>query len=216
MKKTFLRCGSLLVAAFVLLGAVLLAAPVKASAAEASDVVTSWTLNSSLVPLPDWPNQTPLEWGSAFTGSGKLILSDGSVFDFDKFNLYYRTGSSGEFHFSLAFHGVNDSEENFTCFYEYEPSNSWLDGLQISTIEFNFNPSNDRLVSWLSLNATFQAPPPDPGPLVEVMTDLKEQNQLSQVLTQVVTMIPIGLGCWVGYKGLRKALALLQRILHQA
>lgn len=58
--------------------------------------------------------------------------------------------------------------------------------------------------------------PPPPGPLVEAMTQLKEQNQLSQVLTQVVTMIPIGLGCWVGYKGLRKGLDLLRRILHQA
>lgn len=59
-------------------------------------------------------------------------------------------------------------------------------------------------------------PLPEQGPLVEVMTDLQEQKQLSQVLSQVMNLLPVGLACGIGYLALRKALAILQRILETA
>ncbi len=196
MKKTFLRCGSLLVAAFVLFGAVFLAAPVKASAAENEYTVSGvWVLNENIT--------EPVFAFVPFTCNG--VSYDGFSY------------SSMAFLFGAEPVNNNTTFSDLIVVYYFVDPVGWKDS-SYRTIDFGFDDVvvSESFYDWLVANATFQAPLPGPGPLVEVMTDLQEQNQLSQVLTQVVTMIPIGLACWVGYKGLRKGLAMLAQKLHQA
>lgn len=214
MKKIFMRAGALLMAAIVLVGAVVGVAPIQASAAD--NVVSTWDLNSSLSRLPDWPNLATYQYKHLYSISGTVYLLNGDAVVFDQVDLdrYYYLNSKTYFYFSV--HRVGDSDDTWVDFYEYKEINAWLNDSQVSRVVFNSEPTGDNLISWLNLNATFQAPPPDPGPLVEVTQDLKEQNLLTQVLTGVLSIIPIGLACLVGYKGLRKALDLLRRMLHQA
>lgn len=58
----------------------------------------------------------------------------------------------------------------------------------------------------------YSAPLPPKPPLVAAT----EGANLGAVMTQVIAILPIGLGCLVGYLGLRKALAFCRRILSGA
>lgn len=75
-------------------------------------------------------------------------------------------------------------------------------GLKYTTVDI-FNLSGDVIT---------QAPLPPKPPLVAAT----EGANLGAVMSQVVAILPIGLGCLAGYLGLRKALAFCRRILSGA
>lgn len=52
--------------------------------------------------------------------------------------------------------------------------------------------------------------------LSAVLVTVVDQKTLEGALNQILLILPIGLGCLVGYLALRKALAVLQSLLHQA
>lgn len=191
MKKLFIRAGSFLLAAFLLMSAILVSAPVQVSATGEYTVIGTWVFNDSLT-FPVTNISASLNF---ICGDEDHILDSLTV-----------TSDS------LFFYG-----DNFTgSVYSY----GYWSQLFLCCQTINFGETeqvvSEEFYTWLNANATFQAPPPAPGPLVEAVTDLQDQKILEQVLVPILAILPIGLVCLVGYKGLRKALDLLRGILHQA
>jgi len=184
-----------MMAAFFLFAAFIMVAPIQAHAAEGYTVSGIWVFNEVLnLPSTDirqsvnfsLPNSS-VPYPDSFTS----LLVTNSGF------LYYGTSNIGP----------------------YSAANGWQTTYgDVQTFDFGVTSQtvSEEFYTWLNANATFQAPPPDPGPLVEVVTDLQDQKILEQVLVPILAILPIGLVCLVGYKGLRKALDLLRGILHQA
>ncbi len=185
----------MLAALFVFL-AVFTVAPVRVHAEEVTEEYTVsgvWSFNDVLS-LPseriDHVVNFTLPYSSFTYSFTKIILSSTNV------TYSYRNGSaSGSF-------GV------------YGSSGWSTPHSDVQTVDFGETEQvvSEEFYTWLNANATFQAPPPDPGPLVEATAKV----DLTAVLLPILTIIPIGLVCLVGYKGLRKGLDLLRRILHQA
>lgn len=210
MRKIFIRAGALLMAAFVLMSAIVTVVPMQVSAASLY----------SLEDLPAFPTEysSGLNYNSylcfvdgdgtptlfACTTSWSSTIWDGSALvvtatNSRNFGLYVLSGD--------AWYQQTKADATFNksfSLYNSDPS-SILQYTQVNVAK-NIYDSEGNLFF----------PPPPPGPLEEVMMDLQDQGVLDQVLMGVLQMIPIGLACWVGYKGLRKALALLQGILYKA
>ena len=194
MKNLFIRSGALVMAAFFLIAALTMVAPIQAHAADEYTISGIWVFNEVL-------DINPVANQSFYP----IAFSVNNV-------MYYGVKFG-----SQSFQGFTDSDYSHVFHLYNAGSGGWIES-EYKILDFGTTEQtvSTEFYTWLTANATFQAPPPDPGPLVEVMTDLQEQNQLTQVLMPLMTVIPIGLVCLVGYKGLRKALALLQGILQGA
>ena len=193
MKKLFIRSVAYMMAVLFLIAAFITVAPIKAHAAEEYTVSGVWVFNDTL----DFTN-----------------YSDLSSVDV---NAYF----SGTFTYNIVRLNFSPSNGHFMCITDSGSSHFLYNGSSWSgsnTLDFGDSEQvvPELFYSWLNVNATFQAPPPGPGPLVEAVTDLQDQKILEQVLVPILAILPIGLVCLVGYKGLRKALDLLRGILHQA
>lgn len=68
---------------------------------------------------------------------------------------------------------------------------------------------DDDNACWNATSVFFKAPHPTLAPIAE-------QTNLSQVQNQILLLIPVVIVVMIGWLGLRKALALLGRVLHQA
>lgn len=161
---------------------------------------------------------------SEYTVSGVWVFNDQLSLPSDRIpqsvNFFAKSGLTG---ISITPQASNvyaswiDPDSGATCSGAIYSSGIWQN-TDFQTIDFGETEQvvSEEFYAWLNANATFQAPPPDPGPLVEAVTDLQDQKILEQVLVPILAILPIGLVCLVGYKGLRKALDLLRGILHQA
>lgn len=87
----------------------------------------------------------------------------------------------------------------------------------VETVELDSTDADYPFVieNWLTLRPVAEDSVSS-SPLVEVITYLHDRDLFFYVLIEVLQMIPICLSCWVCYKGLRKALDLLQQILYKA
>ena len=201
MIKIFNRAGALLMAALFVFLAVFAVAPVQVSAAEEYTVSGVWVFNDG-ISLP----------------SEAITVSDLQITFPDSGNASTYTSFSVTLSMISCSYRADDGQHGLTIWHKAWANSGWADNSTYKTISFGESEQSvsAEFFSWFTANATFQETPLDPGPLVGVITVLKEQNQLTQVLTGVVQMIPIGLAFWVGYKGFLKALALLLEMLHKA
>lgn len=208
MKKIFIRAGALLMAVFVFMGAVMVASPVQVSAAD------------TLLPLEDMPafptkvdSKTVVYRCCFYSGNGTTFVFSSAV---EPTSVIWN-GSKLVFDLS--------GSSSYCAF--FLNGGSWSSGGQVLEFSLYNSSSSSILLSQYNGNDLDiydsdgnlffpPPPPPDLGPLVEVTQELKDQKVLDQVLMGVIQMIPIGLACLVGYKGLRKALDLLRGILNQA
>lgn len=207
MHNRFTRFSALLLAVMFAFGTVVLAVPVTVNAAEGEYTVSGvWTLNNSV----DWSG---FPVGLIENIAGTCYCDNFYTYPFDSiwFSEYGGSDASG---YGIYVYCTLSNYLKYMCV--YKPTGPcWGD---VTYFDFGETPQivSAEFYSWMSANSTFPPPPPEVGPLVEVVTDLKEQAILDQVLAQVIAILPIGLACLVGYKGFRKGLNLLQEVLHRA
>lgn len=182
-----------MLAAFFLIAAFALVASVQVFADDAYTVSGVWVLN-----------ETPIFGDVDLAGQLFLSLRVNFVsnsYSFTSFQVY-----PDPFRVCFLVPGT-------TMIEAYTINNGWLDEAY-RTIDFGETEQavSAEFYAWLNENATFQAPPPAPGPLVEATTKV----DLTAVLLPILTMIPIGLAFLVCYKGFWKGLALLRKVLSGA
>ncbi|MBR4016825.1 MAG: hypothetical protein IKK11_03325 [Oscillospiraceae bacterium] len=206
MKSMFIRAGSLVMACVVFFFAFLALIPVNVNAAPVEYTVCGvWKLNESLSFLDTYFTES-VNFSCLVPFSGVDSPDGFRETTFSFFSFGFRPS---DFLDVVFFHGDNSS------YYAYF-NNTWKDRF---SREVDFG-SSDQVVSeefynWLTANATFQNTPPAPGPLVEVIQDLKNQNLLTQVLAGVTQVIPVILVCLIGFVEFRKAYQALLTLLEQ-
>lgn len=96
----------------------------------------------------------------------------------------------------------------------------WTSGLQNLSFGADTQYITTEFYEWFIVNATPNESSENPGQVVfppkPPLVAATEGVNLKAVMSQVVAILPIGLGCLVGYLGLRIALAFFRRILSGA